>query len=41
VKLSIEGMTCAGCVSHVEKALSSVCVVGNSLLLRRFKRKLR
>ena len=33
--LEIEGMTCAGCVARVERALSSVSVVTNSLLLRR------
>ncbi len=33
--LEIEGMTCAGCVARVERALASVSVVTNSLLLRR------
>ena len=35
--LEIEGMTCAGCVARVERALASVSVVTNSLLLRRLE----
>jgi len=36
VVLQIEGMTCASCVAAVAMVLSDICVVRNSLLLRRF-----